>query len=303
MPCVNVGTARPVYIPPELCEILPGQPFMGKLELRITSEMIKVACQSPDINAKLLEDEGPERLGFKSKALQKFNISIDPLLTVCPARILKPPVIEYAGPTVQPTTGDWTASYKMLRGATVPKWTVMHLAVGRDIIPQQSIRGIIGELRKQMTEIGLTHQQPFSEGQSGYFLATPNQLDAQFRELKRKDVKLVFVIIGPKSTKEHYAEIKKLGDTAHGITTVCCVGNSFLKIVGRGNMPANYMRNIALKINIKSGGINTRLRVDPRLKTLLDRDTMIVSALGVPQSNRLGSDLLLTQFLSRLDAM
>ena len=286
MPCVNVGGVKEaVYIPPEFCEILPGQPFMGKLDNRITAKMITAACQSPDINAGLLEAEGPKRLGFQSDTLEKFNISIDPHLTVCPARILDPPFLNYSGAEpVRSTSGDWTAAYKMLQGATVPKWAVMHLfnreVGGREQITPADKGTIINGLMRQMSAIGITYPQPISVKD-----ATPVDLDSRFKELGENGVKLVFIIIGPGSTKDHYAEIKKLGDTARGITTICCVGKSYFKAKSNPrngeSMAANYMRNIALKINIKSGGINSRLKVDGLLQTLLHKDTMIVSVLGI----------------------
>ena len=51
VPCLNVGTPRkPIYLPPEVCIIAPGQRRL-KLDEKQTAAMIKSAAQKPDERA------------------------------------------------------------------------------------------------------------------------------------------------------------------------------------------------------------------------------------------------------------
>ena len=64
-------------------------------------------------------------------------------------------------------------------------------------------------------------------------------------------LKMLFVIL-PDPGTFIYNAVKVLGDTKLGIHTVCMVQSKFLKSQGRGA----YFANIALKVNLKLGGVN-----------------------------------------------
>ncbi|CAG8692064.1 17443_t:CDS:2, partial [Dentiscutata heterogama] len=61
LPCVNRGNARnPIYIPLELCSIIPGQHFIKDLNPTLTTQMIqvtyiKIADKSLEINSRVLD--------------------------------------------------------------------------------------------------------------------------------------------------------------------------------------------------------------------------------------------------------
>lgn len=67
----------------------------------------------------------------------------------------------------------------------------------------------------------------------------------------------LLLIVLPDNDASTYKQIKKLGDVDHGISTVCVLGekNKFYMDWG-----AQYFANVALKINLKLGGINHPLR-------------------------------------------
>ena len=59
LPVINVGsTLRPVYMPAELVEIIPGQPLKRKTNPAETAQMILSACRSPFANATSLTTIG-----------------------------------------------------------------------------------------------------------------------------------------------------------------------------------------------------------------------------------------------------
>lgn len=64
-PVVNVGNAQyPMWMPPELCIVMPGQVAKKVLSPEQTQEMIKVACRRPAANAALIVGEGAQVMGI-----------------------------------------------------------------------------------------------------------------------------------------------------------------------------------------------------------------------------------------------
>jgi hypothetical protein len=65
LPLINVGIDKPIWFPPEILEVLPGQIFREKINDNQTKVMINHACNSPKFNAELIENVGLPRLGLK----------------------------------------------------------------------------------------------------------------------------------------------------------------------------------------------------------------------------------------------
>jgi len=88
IPLVDVGGQKANLLPPEVCDILPNQPFKGKLLDEQTAEMIKVAARPPNVNAQSIVGPGLERLGYKSGAdpLSAFGMSVGREMTIVPGR-------------------------------------------------------------------------------------------------------------------------------------------------------------------------------------------------------------------------
>ena len=65
------------------------------------------------------------------------------------------------------------------------------------------------------------------------------------------------LIVLPDNDASMYKQIKKLGDVDYGISTVCVLGEKKKFYMLRA---AQYYANVALKVNLKLGGINHTLR-------------------------------------------
>jgi eukaryotic translation initiation factor 2C len=63
---VKVGNnaKNPIFLPPEVCSILPGQPYSGKLDA--TRQMIAFAANNPAKNRQYIENDGLEMMGVKN---------------------------------------------------------------------------------------------------------------------------------------------------------------------------------------------------------------------------------------------
>jgi hypothetical protein len=65
LPVVNVGNVdAPVYLPPEVCQVLPAQNAKFKLSPAQTQEMIKFAVRKPNQNAMSVARQGPKPVGL-----------------------------------------------------------------------------------------------------------------------------------------------------------------------------------------------------------------------------------------------
>ena len=80
-------------------------------------------------------------------------------------------------------------------------------------------------------------------------------LTESFVTCKNEGLRFLLIVL-PDNDASTYKQIKTLGDVDHGITTVCVLGkmDKFLQHARQ------YYANVALKINLKLGGINHTLR-------------------------------------------
>ena len=134
IPLVDVGGQKSNLLPAEMCEILPNQPYRGKLTDEHTAAMITVAAKPPNVNAISIVDRGLEELGFKSGSAQfsAFGISIGNEMTVVPGRILPPPGIKYGQgtPSVDERASWNLRNVKFAKGARLENWAVLVILDG-----------------------------------------------------------------------------------------------------------------------------------------------------------------------------
>ena len=132
LPLVNLGGQN--FFPPEVCEILPNQPYRGKLTEDHTASMITVAAKPPNVNAGAIVNHGLGELGFRSGAapLGAFGVSIGTEMTVVPGRILPSPGIRYGeGTPAVDDRASWNLrNVKFAIGAKLDNWAVLVIKDG-----------------------------------------------------------------------------------------------------------------------------------------------------------------------------
>jgi hypothetical protein len=94
-------------------------------------------------------------------------------------------------------------------------------------------------------------------------------LDLRMQEAKGLKADL-FVLILPSFDRHLYASFKDLADRKYGLRSICLAKPAQLK-----NDISKYMTNIAHKINLKTGGVNSLVQEVP---TLLGRKTLVLGA-------------------------
>lgn len=212
----------------------------------------------------------------------QFGLTVNPRMITVPGRILPKPSLEYGKrSSITPRDGSWNLRDKsFLRGSRFPKWGLLLLHIGRKQAlfdrREQTVKDLVlafaAELRKYGVDLGdgLPYRHVVELSGLGLPDKKDNELklDNVFRTMKTANIPIALVIL-VSADRQLYSRVKYYGDVLYGIQTVCSVGTKLQKMNGQGM----YMANLALKFNIKGGGINHSIK-DPMHP--LDKDTMLV---------------------------
>ncbi|KAG2136022.1 Piwi domain-containing protein [Suillus clintonianus] len=273
LPLVDVGGQKKNYLPAEVCEILPDQPFRGKLTDEHTASMITVACQPPNVNGNAIVNSGLAELGFTNPGptLNAFGVSIGPNMAVVPGRILPRPGLKYAN-NVSPAVDDrasWNLrNIRFAVGARLEKWAV--LLIGdrnsrdefqgpQDPALRDVITGFMGMCRN--SGIAVSNEQPQVAAAN---LPPPDRSDP-LRKMAINVIRERLIQLRPKPSmvlvmlssgdKNIYEGLKHLCDVYLDVATVCVHVAKIRKEKGQ----PQYFANVALKVNMKMGGVNHKL--------------------------------------------
>jgi len=272
LPLVDVGGTKSVYLPPEVCSILPGQPFRGKLPDEQTSEMIKVSAKPPNVNANAITVAGLRELGFArgpnvSPFLDAFGVSIGNDMAVVPARILTPPRIRYGKgePSVDERASWNLRNVVFAEGGKLGPWTVLVIKDGnrydefndaQDPELRSTIDGFVSMCRNcgisvpQTPPLIAVAELPRRDLQDPLRTQAINVIRSALMATKQKPTLLLVILSN--GDKHIYSGLKHLCDVYLDVPNVCVQSAKIRK--ERGQL--QYYANVALKVNMKLGGVN-----------------------------------------------
>lgn len=284
---VDVGGQKSNLLPPELCQILPNQPYRGKLTEEHTAAMITTAARPPNINAQSITNQGLDLLGFKRGAtpLGAFGVSIGSEMAVVPGRILPPPGIKYnSGTPAVDEKASWNLrNVRFAKGARLSDWAVLLIKDGNsrdefsghnDQELLNTVRGFADMCRKSGMEVdrkdpvitmAILPQKDYSDPTRRTAIT---QIEKTLKSIKKPTMVLVFLSNGDKHI---YSGLKHLCDSYLDLATVCVHSSKIRKEKGQ----MQYFANVALKVNMKLGGANHYLD-DNVMKSLRQDLTMLV---------------------------
>lgn len=294
LPVVDVSAMQrrePEWVPAELCTIDPKQPFRGKLSDLDTAEMIKYACRPPYENASTIVNRGLPQLGLSPPGQGTpagFGIEVDPNMGVIPGRMLPPPAIAYRTNRLNARDGSWNIlDVKLTRGAQAQRYAVLVVydENARDRPPSMmSPQERVGE--QQLVELTM---RKFHEKCTKSGIVLPNQkpvfkdvalpadraraigiLMETFRGAATSKFDFVLILL---RHRDHYIypAIKRIGDVDVGIRTICMHRSK----IEDERKQDQIFSNIALKVNVKLGGVN-HLLDQAAMQWLTKKKTMMV---------------------------
>ncbi|KAJ4259792.1 hypothetical protein NW762_007724 [Fusarium torreyae] len=252
-PVLNLGTAaKPSFFPAEFVEIQPGQSVKAKLSSKESTQMVNFACRSPYANALSITTDARETLGLDDETLSQFGIQVGKQLLTVQGRVLPVPAVAYLDSKkkpmeIRPEKASWNMrNIKVYRsGKPILRWTYVNVAprdytVGADVVNKFSLFMSGMDIRISKP------QKPYTE------TIEYKQADEFLQWAKSNSMQFLLVILGS-TDSEIYGRIKTLADTTYGIHTSCVVAEKF----GKGQ--PGYFANVALKWNLKAGGVNHKL--------------------------------------------
>ncbi|KAI6131304.1 Piwi-domain-containing protein [Pisolithus thermaeus] len=314
-PVINVAgkkSPHPVYVPVELCWIADDQLYRGKLEDNEAREMIKFACRKPDDN-RVLIDEGLRLLGFSkpnvtgakqsmptnvkidNATLGNFDVTVDPYMVDILARVLPCPKLQYGNRRLDNVKdGGWnTLGCKFVRGAVVESWCVLNVKDGpvQPSTNDLTLESLCKDFEKKCKDCGIVFKgtpmilktEALPDIQRDAYRrqalaeihrVIKNWCDANFKRSNGNRAKSSFILVLLRRRDNFiYPGIKRMCDLEFGVHTLhvlipklCSTTPSKLD---------QYYANVALKLNIKLGGVN-HLLGEGDVRWLKQKKTMVV---------------------------
>ncbi|OCH92760.1 Piwi-domain-containing protein, partial [Obba rivulosa] len=272
LPLIEIGGQQKNYLPAECCVVLEKQPFRGKLSEEHTAAMIRIACQPPNVNAGDIVGRGIDELGFKpgvSDTLASFGVSIGTEMAVVPGRILPPPSIRYGqgAPRVDERASWNLRDVKFAVGGSLDKLAVLLIKDGGqdefsgpgDPELQGIVRGFLEMCRKCGMRVPteapsfMVAELPRKNRDDPLRKAAIKQIQAAITSSQSRP-KLILVVLS-NGDRHVYSGLKHLCDVWLGVATVCVHAAKIRSERGQ----AQYYANVALKVNMKMGGVNHTL--------------------------------------------
>lgn len=188
-------------------------------------------------------------------------------------RLIDPTLLFKGLQKASPRNGTWNMFEKQVReGMALPeKWSFLKLNMNGIPNPKNinQVREAMGRLSIVAKGNGLQFTKFRDEGEI-QIRDPEDQSLKDYLESSVKDfgTKLLIVVLPCKHTRLYQA-IKRIGDVQAGLQTMCVVSKTFCE--GRGS----YYGNVALKINLKLGGVNQELHKNT-LGGIDENKTMVV---------------------------
>ncbi|KAG5925560.1 hypothetical protein E4U42_004185 [Claviceps africana] len=282
LPVLNIGTnKRPTFFPAEFLEIQRGQSVKAKLTADETTAMLAFACRTPYENALSIAQDARETLKYDNNStLKDFGLSVGKQLATVNGRVLTIPAVAYidAGKkpvAVSPYNGSWNMrDVRVVKpGALISKWTYINMLQHENDVNRQIPKGTMEDFALFMSKnMGINiAKSPVDLPKSHMVFKTAMGagLENLFSYAEKQGIQHIMFILPQKDTSGLYTKIKRLGDCQFGIHTTCMVSRHLFK-----EKNFSYYSNVGLKINLKAGGVNHKLKSDSGL--LKDGQTMFV---------------------------
>ncbi|XP_046490379.1 protein argonaute-2 [Neodiprion pinetum] len=255
LPCVWVGGRnRQIYVPAELCTIVPGQVTIKKMDEIQTSNMIKAAATSTNIRKQKIMNAFASINFNNDPCVKEFGLSVGGGFEKVPARVLDPPVLMYDR-QVRVSRGTWRASRFSNAADLQPKtWTILNLN-GR-YTRENDLYRLADDLISNAIKCGMN----LGEALTPFVTLDPPTRDVRginnfFQQ--NKNLKLIIVVIPDRGSA--YSKVKQAAEIHIGVLTQC------IKARTVGRLSEATTSNILLKINSKLNGVNHMI-MDNNLK-------------------------------------
>ncbi|KAN0105332.1 Piwi domain containing protein [Russula decolorans] len=279
--CVNVQ--QKTIVPAEVCTIVGGQMFKKVLMPEMMSEVLQHVTKNPRERIEAIErGVNSDFLDYKNSSFfAQIGMQVDLRPMETAARLLQPPDIQYRGSIVDlsaqaerqtGTHGTWNVMRRQFfRPAPRSIWAVVSFAPQN--FPLSDVEQSVSRLRQSCQNLDVEIAGGRAASAAGGVDRALDEALAQIEAKvgsKQRPPCLVFVVL-PDSAAAQRKAVKAWGDVRRQVATQCVKTQKFRKANDQ------YYNNVALKINVKLGGINSH-PVSGIYEGLNTQPTMIVGA-------------------------
>ncbi|KAJ3557975.1 hypothetical protein NM688_g1185 [Phlebia brevispora] len=266
--------------PAEACKIKPGQRYKKHLSPEDTAAFLKVSVWSPEDRLNAVTDavQGSLFNYASSPWMIESGMRVDPEPLRITGRELTAPQVLYGAGALRVSGGAWNVIKQRFRvPAHIKAWAIVVFDKGQDI--QGRVDAFEGALVSHMVKLGMTVDQGATKE-----MGNPQDVQRSIESAALKSVRglpptadgkpqkpSIVVVILPPGGNEVRRQVKQWGDVLRGIPTQCVKAGKYDSQKGR----EQYCSNVALKINVKAGGINSY--VQPKTSVInIMQESMIV---------------------------
>ncbi|RMD43852.1 hypothetical protein DV735_g1345, partial [Chaetothyriales sp. CBS 134920] len=252
---VNVGSnTKPVWWPVDLCAVPQGQFYKSLLPYpEQERNMIQAACQRPQRNTQLIENEGLSMLGISQPRPAAFPLNIETRMSTIKGRRIASPPLRFAGSnqvnSSDSATGQWNLKNRKFQQGATKCWAVVGFLRPGEAAPQNlksfknAVQNAINAYCGNKNETTLPNPV-FREWVS----ATHPNIKEYFNRCRTSGLQYCFVVL---SDPKWYSGIKRAADVT-GIQTTVTLRRADNTI----KESAGEIANLMMKYNLKCGGIN-----------------------------------------------
>ena len=276
LPCFRVGSPeRHTWIPMEVCEIVPGQRYIRRLDELQTAGMVKATAIRPGDRFNTIQN-GRKLLNYeKDEFANSFGLRIDGSMMQVNGRVLPAPTLLYhpssREKTLQPRGGGWNLRDKKIPdGKRLNSWAVVVFGSDREF-RRDSINKFVEDFCRFAANTGL---QVANKTPPILYGSATNDVEQTLKKAFQqagntvKAQPQIIMCVLPNSGTALYAEIKRVGETVIGVATQCILGKH------TRNPNPQYCANVTLKVNAKLGGTN--VHINGGMPFVKERPTMVV---------------------------
>ncbi|KRZ66915.1 putative protein tag-76, partial [Trichinella papuae] len=249
-------------------------------------KMSKIQQEIESMSNDIYNSNAPTRIQKCIDLVEKSNFNSDPFLKsfgvqikaepmIVSGRVLPPPRLEYGKGNggrqiiLTPKDGAWNSNeFKFFESACCESFGFVSFLPPHKASMLQTCRS---------TGIQMPDSPKFYE-QAGKNDSVEMVLKRIADKCDRDGIKcdLVFVVL---FSSDQYAEVKSCGDITFGLVTQCLLPRTINEVAVKKSY--STMLNIAMKINMKIGGINTKLLKDEILDNYLYKNNTLVIGVDV----------------------
>ncbi|MCJ1420408.1 hypothetical protein MMC32_006765 [Xylographa parallela] len=261
-PNVPLLVCKDGMFPLELCYTPEGERYKEPLQGQETADFIKWATSPAFVRAQQIMDN-VKRFAWHTLSIPaSMGLSVSTSMLYVPGRALPAPDLVYGSGTSrgEASGGQWNLRGKQfLKAARFRSWGLMYLAGGSRQADDSTLQGFCKSLLNSLGTVGIGTPK----GPPAFLRGNPQgDLKEEVTELVRKTgghfntkPEMLFFLLHDKANPQIYKVLKSVCEVEFGIPSQVMIVEKALK--DKGQM--QYLGNIALKVNCKLGGMNSKV--------------------------------------------